>query len=85
MSEQKFQQAKPIVDFPAAEQAVMRFWEENQIFEKSLKLREGAQKFVFNEGPPTANGLPHNGHVLTRVLKDVFLRYQTMAGKHVPR
>ena len=85
MSEQKFQQAKPIVDFPAAEEAVMRFWEENQIFEKSLKLREGRQKFVFNEGPPTANGLPHNGHVLTRVFKDVFLRYQTMAGKHVPR
>lgn len=63
----------------------MRFWEENRIFEKSLKLREGAPKFVFNEGPPTANGLPHNGHVLTRVFKDVFLRYQTMAGKHVPR
>ena len=85
MSEQRFQQAKPIVDFPAAERAVMRFWEENRIFEKSLKRRQGAPKFVFNEGPPTANGLPHNGHVLTRVFKDVFLRYRTMAGKHVPR
>ncbi len=85
MSEQKFQQAKPIVDFPAAERAVMRFWEENRIFEKSLKLRQGSPQFIFNEGPPTANGLPHNGHVLTRVFKDVFLRYRTMAGKHVPR
>ena len=85
MSEQRFQQAKPIVDFPAAERAVMRFWEENRIFEKSLQRRQGAPKFVFNEGPPTANGLPHNGHVLTRVFKDVFLRYRTMAGKHVPR
>lgn len=85
MSKQKFQQAKPIVDFPAAERAVMRFWRENRIFEKSLKLRRGAPAFVFNEGPPTANGLPHNGHVLTRVFKDVFLRYRTMAGRRVPR
>ncbi len=85
MSEQRFQQAKPIVDFPAAERAVMRFWQENRIFEKSLERRRDAPKFIFNEGPPTANGLPHNGHVLTRVFKDVFLRYQTMAGKHVPR
>ena len=51
MSEQRFQQAKPIVDFPAAERAVMRFWEENRISRKSLKRRQGAPKFVFNEGP----------------------------------
>ena len=48
-------------------------------------MREGAPRFIFNEGPPTANGLPHNGHVLTRVFKDVFLRYRTMAGRYVPR
>ncbi len=85
MSKARFQRAKPIVDFPAAESAVSRFWEENRIFEKSLALRRGAPSFIFNEGPPTANGLPHNGHVLTRVLKDVFLRYRTMAGHYVPR
>ena len=85
MSKPRFQRAKPIVDFPATEHEVSRFWEENRIFEKSLALREGAERFIFNEGPPTANGLPHNGHVLTRVFKDVFLRYRTMAGRYVPR
>ena len=85
MSKHKFQRAKPIVNFPDLENGIIRFWEENQIFEKSLKLREGAKRFIFNEGPPTANGLPHNGHVLTRVFKDVFLRYRTMAGYYVPR
>lgn len=85
MSKPKFQRAKPIVDFPATEHEVSRFWEENRIFEKSLAMRQGAERFIFNEGPPTANGLPHNGHVLTRVFKDVFLRYRTMAGRYVPR
>ena len=85
MSKSRFQPAKAIVDFPAAERAISRFWDENGIFEKSLALREGAPRFIFNEGPPTANGLPHNGHVLTRVFKDVFLRYRTMAGRYVPR
>lgn len=85
MSKPRFQRAKPIVDFPATEHDVSRFWEQNRIFEKSLELRKGAVPFIFNEGPPTANGLPHNGHVLTRVFKDVFLRYRTMAGRYVPR
>ena len=85
MSKPRFQRAKPIVDFPATEHEVSRFWEENRIFEKSLAMRQGAERFIFNEGPPTANGLPHNGHVLTRVFKDVFLRYRTMAGRYVPR
>ncbi len=85
MSEPRFQRAKPIVDFPASEHEVSRFWDESGVFEKSLTLREGAERFIFNEGPPTANGLPHNGHVLTRVFKDVFLRYRTMAGRYVPR
>ena len=85
MSRPRFQRAKPIVDFPATEHEVSRFWEKNRIFEKSLALRKGAERFIFNEGPPTANGLPHNGHVLTRVFKDVFLRYRTMAGRYVPR
>ena len=85
MSKPRFQHAKPIVDFPATEHKISRFWEENRIFDKSLSLRNGAKRFIFNEGPPTANGLPHNGHVLTRVFKDVFLRHRTMAGRYVPR
>jgi isoleucyl-tRNA synthetase len=85
MPEPKFQQAQPIVDFPAVEGSIQSFWKQNRIFEKSMETRRGRPKFVFNEGPPTANGLPHNGHVLTRVFKDVFLRYRTMRGYHVPR
>ena len=85
MSAAKFEQAKPIVDFPSVEQSISAFWRENRIFEKSLELRQGRPQFTFYEGPPTANGLPHNGHVLTRVFKDVFLRYQTMRGRYVPR
>ena len=85
MSKPRFQRAKPIVDFAASEREISKFWDAQQIFDKSLKLREGSEPFIFNEGPPTANGLPHNGHVLTRVFKDVFLRYRTMAGRYVPR
>ena len=85
MSNPKFTQAHPIVNFPEVESSIQRFWQENGIFEKSLKNREGCPKFVFYEGPPTANGIPHNGHVLTRVIKDIFLRYRTMRGCYVPR
>ena len=85
MSDPKFTQARPIVNFPEVESSIQRFWQENGIFEKSLKNREGCPKFVFYEGPPTANGIPHNGHVLTRVIKDIFLRYRTMRGYYVPR
>ncbi|HXV73718.1 MAG TPA: class I tRNA ligase family protein, partial [Sphingomonadales bacterium] len=85
MSDAKFLQAQPIVDFPAVEASIQKFWKQNRIFEKSMEMRQGQPKFVFYEGPPTANGLPHNGHVLTRVFKDVFLRYRTMRGYHVPR
>ncbi len=85
MSEPKFLKAQPIVNFPAVEASIQKFWQDQQIFEKSLQIREGRPKFIFYEGPPTANGLPHNGHVLTRVFKDIFLRYRTMRGYHVPR
>ena len=85
MSEPKFLKAKPIVNFPEAEAAIQEFWDNNSIFEKSLRLRQGGPRFTFYEGPPTANGLPHNGHVLTRVFKDIFLRYRTMQGFDVPR
>lgn len=80
----RFEPVGPM-DFPASEKKILSFWKGAGIFEKSLTLREGAPTFVFYEGPPTANGTPHNGHVLTRVIKDVFPRYKTMRGFHVPR
>jgi len=73
------------IDFPADERRILAFWKERRIFERTLEGREGAPTFVFYEGPPTANGLPHNGHVLTRVIKDLFPRYKTMRGFQVPR
>ncbi|MBU8895918.1 isoleucine--tRNA ligase [Corallococcus sp. M34] len=73
------------MDFPAEERRILAFWKDRRIFERSLEARQGAPSFVFYEGPPTANGLPHNGHVLTRVIKDLFPRFQTMRGFQVPR
>ncbi|MFT5432424.1 MAG: isoleucyl-tRNA synthetase [Myxococcota bacterium] len=73
------------IDFPSAEKLVLKRWKEQGIFEKSMELRKGSPSFVFFEGPPTANGTPHNGHVLTRVIKDLFPRYKTMRGYHVAR
>ncbi len=67
------------------EKEVLKFWEENEIFKKSVEKRKGRRRFVFLEGPPTANGTPHPGHVLTRIMKDVVLRYYTMKGFYVPR
>ncbi len=63
----------------------MEFWKKNRIFEKSVEQRRGKKKFVFYEGPPTANGLPGLHHVEARAFKDIILRYKTMAGSHVPR
>jgi isoleucyl-tRNA synthetase len=71
--------------FPRAEQQVLEFWERHQVFQRSLAQRAGAPRFVFYEGPPTANGLPHPGHCLTRAIKDLFPRYQTMRGRLVER
>jgi isoleucyl-tRNA synthetase len=73
------------LDFPKYERRILELWKSRDIFEKSLALRAGAEDFVFYEGPPTANGVPHNGHVLTRVMKDLFPRYQSMCGKRVLR
>ena len=67
------------------EKNILKFWEENSIFQKSIDQRKGCKPYVFLEGPPTANGLPHPGHVLTRVMKDLVLRYQTMNGHYVLR
>ena len=73
------------MNFVEREKATKDFWEENHIFEKSMKNREGCETYTFYDGPPTANGKPHIGHVLTRVIKDMIPRYQTMKGKYVPR
>jgi isoleucyl-tRNA synthetase len=75
------------VDFPDLESKILSFWKDREIFRKSLDQRVSSKQgsFVFYEGPPTANGLPHPGHVLTRVMKDLFPRYKTMRGFHVER
>ena len=71
--------------FPALEQEILERWRERDVFDESVRRREGAEPFVFYEGPPTANGRPGFHHVLARVFKDVFPRYQTMRGKQVRR
>lgn len=73
------------VSFPQLEEDVLRFWKQAGIYEKSLAQREGAEPFVFYEGPPTANGMPHPGHCLTRAIKDLFPRYRTMRGYRCER
>ena len=71
--------------FVEREKEVEKFWETEHIFEKSIKMREGCPPYVFYDGPPTANGKPHIGHVETRVFKDMIPRYRTMKGYMVPR
>ncbi|MDW7659635.1 MAG: class I tRNA ligase family protein, partial [Bacillota bacterium] len=71
--------------FVDREQEVLKFWQENRIFHKSIERRSSCPEFTFYDGPPTANGKPHIGHILTRVIKDIIPRYQTMKGKHVLR
>ena len=73
------------LNFVDREKAVEKFWADNEIFEKSMKQREGNEMYMFYDGPPTANGKPHIGHVLTRVIKDMIPRYRTMKGYEVPR
>ena len=73
------------LNFVEREKNVEKFWKENHIFEKSIESRKEGETYTFYDGPPTANGKPHIGHVLTRVIKDMIPRYQTMKGKMVPR
>lgn len=72
-------------DLPAIERGILAFWKGDDTFRASLERREGCQEWVFYDGPPFANGLPHYGHLLTGYAKDVFPRFQTMRGKQVPR
>lgn len=73
------------LDFVSREKATAEFWKNSSIFEKSVQKNEGGPEFSFYDGPPTANGKPHIGHVLTRVIKDIIPRYKTMKGYHVLR
>ena len=73
------------VAFPEMEEKVLAFWKENSTFEKSLKKNEGKEQYKFYDGPPFATGLPHYGHLLAGIIKDIVPRYQTMRGKYVER
>jgi len=75
----------PKVSFPKIEEDVLAFWQEKKIFEKSVSQREGAEEFVFYDGPPFATGLPHYGHFIPSTVKDAIPRYQTMKGRKVDR
>ncbi|MBN9613163.1 MAG: class I tRNA ligase family protein, partial [Actinobacteria bacterium] len=75
----------PSPSFPQIERFVLDYWRSDDTFRESIRQREGADEWVFNDGPPFANGLPHYGHLLTGYAKDVFPRFQTMLGKKVER
>ena len=80
-----YQSVSPNVNFVEQEKKIEAFWEEEHIFEKSIDSRKKGTPYVFYDGPPTANGKPHVGHVLTRVIKDIIPRYKNMQGYRVPR
>ena len=80
-----YKSISPNLNFVEEEKKVEKFWEEEKIFEKSIDSRAKGEPYVFYDGPPTANGKPHIGHVLTRVIKDMIPRYRTMKGYMVPR
>lgn len=81
----RFEPVDTTYNFPKMEERILKFWEENRTFVRSVARPAPRGEYVFFEGPPTANALPHPGHVLTRVMKDVFPRYKTMVGYHVAR
>ena len=81
----QFNAIAPQIDLPAMEHSILKFWQEENIFEKSLEARAQGEPWTFYEGPPTANGMPGTHHIEARVFKDVFPRYQTMKGKYVSR
>jgi isoleucyl-tRNA synthetase len=81
----RFEPVDPNVDFPALERAILRFWKEARVFERSLELRQDAPPWIFYEGPPTANGRPGVSHAESRTFKDIYPRYRTMTGHYVFR
>ena len=80
-----YRQLPQQISFPRLEEAVLERWRERDVFHESLRRREGSPRWVFYEGPPTANGPPGSHHVLSRVFKDIFPRYKTMQGHYVQR
>ena len=80
-----FQPVNPRQSFPELEHEMLDFWQQNHVFERSVEQRKGHKKYVFFDGPPFANGLPHYGHILAGSLKDAVTRYWTMRGYYVPR
>ncbi|HET7339260.1 MAG TPA: class I tRNA ligase family protein, partial [Candidatus Dormibacteraeota bacterium] len=78
-----FEKVDQRVNFPELEVELMKRWKKENTFQKSLDLREGKDRFVFYEGPPTANGKPATHHILARAFKDLFGRYKTMKGFYV--
>ena len=80
-----YEKVSPELNFIDREKEVEKFWKDNDVFKKSIENRKGGEVYTFYDGPPTANGKPHIGHVLTRVIKDMIPRYRTMKGYMVPR
>jgi len=81
----KFLKSNSIADIPNLEREIFKFWDQNDIFQKSLDKNRSKKKFTFYDGPPFANGMPHYGHILAMSIKDLFVRYKTMRGYYVPR
>ena len=80
-----YKKVSTTLDFAGREKDTLAFWKQARIFEKSVELRQGAPAYTFYDGPPTANGKPHIGHILTRSIKDIIPRYRTMKGYDVLR
>ena len=80
-----YQAVDPKVSFPKLEEKILKFWEENDVFQKSIAQRDGNDEFVFYDGPPFATGLPHFGHFVPGTIKDIIPRFQAMRGKKVYR
>lgn len=89
MTNKKYPETNAKADFPAIEESILEYWKENNIFEKTVENRphgeKGNNEFVFYDGPPFANGMPHYGHLVTGYVKDLVPRYQTMKGRRVER
>ena len=79
-----YQKVPTNMNFVEREKNIEKFWEDNEIFKKSMEHRKEGETYTFYDGPPTANGKPHIGHVLTRVIKDMIPRYRTMKGCMIP-
>ena len=80
-----YQKVSADMKFVEREKEIVTFWKDHDIFNKSVSIREGKETYMFYDGPPTANGKPHIGHVLTRAIKDMIPRYRAMKGYYVPR